>query len=262
MPEAPGPESGAGVVTWIGHSTVLVELGGVRLLTDPVLRGRVAQLRRLPALGALPAGVDVVLVSHAHFDHLDPPSLARLGRDQRIVVPEGTGSTLRRHGFRRVDQVRAGDEVRIGAVAVRATHAEHAGHRFAPFARRWRGREGGVALGYVIAGPRVVYFAGDTDLFAGMADLAPGLSLALLPVSGWGPRVGPGHLDPLRAAEALRLLRPEVAVPIHWGTFAPLWWRAAPGDRVEPALAFRRHAHDLAPSVDVRVLAPGDRTVF
>jgi L-ascorbate metabolism protein UlaG (beta-lactamase superfamily) len=206
--------------------------------------------------------VDAVLVSHAHLDHLDPPSLARLGRDQRIVVPEGAGSPLRRRGFSRVEELRAGDEVRIGEVVVRATHAEHAGQRLGAIASRLRGWEGALALGYLVAGRRRVYFAGDTDLFAGMSDLAPELSLALLPVWGWGPRVGPGHLDPRRAAEALRLLGPRVAIPIHWGTFAALWTRAAPGASAEPALAFRRHAREVAPAVDVRVLAPGDSTVF
>jgi len=250
------------VVTWIGHSTVLVELDGVRLLTDPVLRGRVAQLRRVALPGPPPAGVDAVLVSHAHFDHLDPPSLARLGRDQRIVVPDGTGFLLRRSGFRHVEQVRAGDEIRIGPVVVRATHADHPGSRFGPFDPRSRGGRGPRALGYVIAGRRLVYFAGDTDVFAGMADLAAGLDLALLPVWGWGRTVGPGHMNPLRAAQALRLLRPRLAVPIHWGTLSPLWRRAAPGSLAEPALAFRRHARELAPSVEVRVLPPGGSTAL
>jgi L-ascorbate metabolism protein UlaG (beta-lactamase superfamily) len=250
------------MVTWIGHSTVLVELDGVRLLTDPVLRGRVAQLRRAIPPGPPPAGVDAVLVSHAHLDHLDPPSLARLGRDRRIVVPEGAGFPLRWRGFRQVEQVRAGDEIRIGPVVVRATYADHPGPRYGALGPRTRGGGAPRALGYVIAGRRLVYFAGDTDVFAGMSDLAPGLDLALLPVWGWGRRVGPGHMDPLRAAQALRLLRPRLAVPIHWGTLFPLWRRAAPGSLAEPAQAFRRHARELAPSVEVRVLPPGGSTAL
>lgn len=251
----------AGRVTWVGHSTVLVELDGVRLLTDPVLRRRVAQLRRVPSAGALPTGdIDAVLVSHAHFDHLDPPSLALLGRDRRVIVPRGAGRWLRWRGFRRVEEVVAGDEVRVGAVVVRATYAEHSGHRFGVLRRR--GGAGPRALGFVVAGRRLVYFAGDTDLFEGMARLAPGLDVALLPVGGWGPRVGRGHLDPLRAALALRLLRPRVAVPIHWGTFFPLW---PPGTRrpsAEPALAFQRRAREVAPAVEVRVLPPGGSLVL
>jgi L-ascorbate metabolism protein UlaG (beta-lactamase superfamily) len=238
------PDAPPGRATWLGHSTVLIEVDGVRVLTDPVLRDRVAHLRRASPTGRAPAAVDAVLVSHGHRDHLDAPSLARLGRDRRIVVPEGTGAPLRRRGFRSVQEVGAGQEFRIGAVAVQATPAAH-------------GRR---ALGYLVAGSRRVYFAGDTDLFAEMSDLAPALDLALLPVWGWGRRVGPGHLDPPRAARALGLLRPRVAVPIHWGTLAPIWWRA--GSSTEPALAFLRHARQVAPFVEVRVLAPGGSTAF
>jgi L-ascorbate metabolism protein UlaG (beta-lactamase superfamily) len=205
--------------------------------------------------------VDAVVVSHAHHDHLDRPSLALLGPDQRIVAPMGIGPLLRRWGFHHVDQVRAGEEIRIGAVAIRATSADHRGLRLgAPGLRG--GKEGPPALGYVIAGRRFAYFAGDTDLFAGMTDLAPRIDLALLPVWGWGRRLGPGHMDPMRAAMALQLLRPRVAVPIHWGTLASFWQRTVPGSPDEPALAFQRHARELAPFVDVRVLPPGGTTRF
>jgi len=242
----PDAAPGLGKVTWLGHSTVLIELDGVRVLTDPVLRGRVAHLRRVPPAGAVPKQLDAVLVSHAHRDHLDIPSLARLGRDLRIVVPDGAGRALRRRGFGQVGEVAAGEEIRVDTVVVRATWANHGAH----------------AVGYVLGGSRLVYFAGDTDVFAEMSDLAPGLDLALLPVWGWGRRVGPGHMDPRRAVRALQLLRPRVAVPIHWGTLAPLWWRTASRSSAEPALAFERHAREMAPSVDVRVLAPGGSTAF
>jgi L-ascorbate metabolism protein UlaG (beta-lactamase superfamily) len=106
-----------------------------------------------------------------------------------------------------------------------------------------------------------VYFAGDTDVFDGMADLAPGLTVALLPVWGWGPKVGPGHLDPERAAQATALLQPRLAVPIHWGTYAGprVWWR---DDPALPAREFARLAARSAPDVDVRILAPGDELSF
>ena len=117
--------------------------------------------------------------------------------------------------------------------------------------RRRPGGARGPALGFVLRGSRSVYFAGDTDLFAGMAEFAP-LDVALLPVAGWGKKVGPGHLDPHRAAAALALLRPAVAVPIHWGTY-----RVArqPEESAGPAEAFARAAAELAPEVDVRILA-------
>ena len=111
------------------------------------------------------------------------------------------------------------------------------------------------AVGYLVSGSSRVYFAGDTDLFDGMSALAPRLDVALLPVAGWGFRIPPGHLDPFRAAAALRLLRPRVAVPIHWGTYRPIGL----GTRFPkaPAQAFARLARDLAPEVDVRLLPVG-----
>ncbi len=107
-----------------------------------------------------------------------------------------------------------------------------------------------------MSGSLRIYFAGDTDLFDGMRELAGTLDVALLPVWGWGPRVGPGHLDPERAARAAGLLRPRVAVPIHWGTYASprAWWRSDP--RL-PAREFERFAAVHAPGVTVSILAPG-----
>ena len=94
-----------------------------------------------------------------------------------------------------------------------------------------------------------------------MRELRGNLDLALLPVSGWGPRLGPGHLDPLRAAEALTLLEPRVAVPIHWGTLSRLGRRIPPEDQMTaPPRAFAREAMLRAPSVEVRILEPGEAT--
>jgi L-ascorbate metabolism protein UlaG (beta-lactamase superfamily) len=239
-------------VTYVGHATVLVELDGVRLLTDPVLRRRVLHLRRDGETGERPLhDLDAVLISHAHWDHLDIPSLSSLGRNTRVVVPRGAARILRRRRFADVIEVDAGETVEIEGIVVRATHAEHDAGR-GPLGAR------APALGYVVTGSRRVYFAGDTDLFPGMAELAP-LDLALLPVAGWGPRLPPGHLDARRAAEALRLLQPATAVPIHWGTYAPITKRrTSAADRREPADEFARLAAQCAPAVAVHVLAAGE----
>jgi L-ascorbate metabolism protein UlaG (beta-lactamase superfamily) len=114
------------------------------------------------------------------------------------------------------------------------------------------------SVGYVISGSRRIYFAGDTDLFPEMADIAESLDLALVPVAGWGAKVGPGHLDPERAARAVQLLRPRTAVPIHWGTLSPA--HRATSD--EPPRTFRELAAHLAPDVEVRILAPGEMLRF
>jgi L-ascorbate metabolism protein UlaG (beta-lactamase superfamily) len=240
-------------ITWIGHSTVLLELDGVRLLTDPLLRRQLFHVRRV-ASGPDTSGLgdlDAVLVSHVHYDHLDLRSLRRLGGTPRFVVPAGAGAVLRGRGLGRVEEVDAGDTVDVGAVTVRATHAEHEASR----------AFGGTvpAVGFVIEGSRSVYFAGDTDVFDAMSDLAANLDVALLPVAGWGPRIPEGHLDPLRAAKALRLLRPRVAVPVHWGTYLRLGMPRDPAILREPAESFVRHARELAPEVDVLVLPVGGR---
>jgi L-ascorbate metabolism protein UlaG (beta-lactamase superfamily) len=195
--------------------------------------------------------LDGILVSHLHYDHLDFSSLERLGRSVPVVVPRGAGRLLRRRRFVQVVEVETGEEVRIGGLIVRATHADHEG------GRGFLGTEV-AALGYLIRGSHQIYFAGDTDLFEGMATLSAGLDVALVPIWGWGPSLGPGHLDPRRAAEALRLLRPRLAVPIHWGTYAPLGFeRLQTAMLPDPVTEFRRHAAELAPEVEVHVLDLG-----
>ena len=111
-------------VTWLGHSTVVIEIDGTRLITDPALRRRIWHLRRPEAVSAAALGrLEGVLVSHAHFDHLDLRSLDKLDRSLRVVVPWEAGELVRRRGFARVLEVAAGDELDLGSVRVRATHA-------------------------------------------------------------------------------------------------------------------------------------------
>ena len=241
--------SPAARLAWFGHSTVVVELDGTTLVTDPVLGRRIAHLwrrARPPDLGP----VDGVLVSHLHYDHLDLPSLRRIPRDAVLVVPHGSEQLVYRLGFARVETLRCGATLRIGAVDVEAVHADHV-------VSPRRGVEA-AALGYVLrGGSRAVYFAGDTDVYDDMRLLAPGLDVALLPVGGWGPRVPEGHLDPTRAARALELLQPRIAVPIHWGTFAPFGLRRLGGSHTA-AREFEEEAARRAPATDVRILEPGD----
>jgi L-ascorbate metabolism protein UlaG (beta-lactamase superfamily) len=182
---------------------------------------------------------------------LEVPSLRRLELDVPLLVPRHAGAFLARRGFRDARELRAGDAIEVGSVRVVATPARHIGFRtsFDP----WGG-----CLGFVVEGSTRIYFAGDTDLFPEMAALGP-IDVALLPVAGWGPVLGPGHMDPLNAARALRLIRPKIAIPIHWGTFAPVGihlrhWPYL----VNPPLDFVQHARDVAPDVEVRVLAPGE----
>jgi L-ascorbate metabolism protein UlaG (beta-lactamase superfamily) len=240
-------KAGSPSLTWLGHSCAAIRLDDLLLVTDPVLRARIAHLRRKGSVDpAALEGVDVILISHVHYDHLDLPSLDRLDRHAEVLVPAGAGGFLRRRGFRFVREVVRGEEVNLGAVRVRVTHAEHASARRMGTARTQ-------PVGYVIAGSRTVYFAGDTDLFPEMGDLGK-IDVALLPVAGWGPRLPAGHLDPARAVQALELIEPRIAIPIHWGTYAP--WR--PPRRADTsALTFAEIAANVTPAVDVRVLRPG-----
>jgi len=241
-------------VTYVGHSTVLVELDGTRLLTDPLLRIRVAHLRRRApfALDEL-RDLDAILVSHAHYDHLDLRSLDAVGRATPVVVPRGLGGLLRRRGHSDVTEIDVGERLTIGSVTVEATFAAHDGGR-APLGAR------GSALGFVLAGSQRLYFAGDTDLFDGMEELGEGLDLALVPIWGWGPSLGSGHLDPEGAARAVALLKPRIAVPIHWGTYHPVYLglRAVPAFLRHPPLRFIEAVAVSAPEVEIRVLQPGE----
>jgi L-ascorbate metabolism protein UlaG (beta-lactamase superfamily) len=212
----------------------------------------VLHLRRIvPVNREAMQACDAILISHGHWDHLDMPSVASLGRSTQVVVPRGLGRLLRKRRFSHVTEVEVGAAVQIGSLRVRATHADHDGGR-GPLGAR------AASIGFVVTGTRSVYFAGDTDLFPGMAEIGP-VDVALLPVSGWGPRLPPGHLDPLRAAEALALLRPRIAIPIHWGTMRVLSLRRAePPPPETPGETFVRHAAELAPGVTVHLLPPGE----
>ena len=249
QPDAVTPDR----LTFAGHATVLLELGGRRFLTDPVLRSRLVHLRRVvaPPPGDLVDDLDGVLLSHLHHDHLDMPSLKRIARSVPVVTARGAGRWARRAGFTEVIELRPGEATELGGVPITATFAEHDGRRMP------RGPHV-PALGYVVGAVRRVYFAGDTDLFADMASLGD-LDVALLPVWGWGPSLGPGHLPPERAAEALALLQPRMAVPIHWGTLRPVGRAGRMKDLlVDPPRAFAREAARLAPGVTVEILEPGE----
>lgn len=244
-------------VTYVGHATVLVEIDGVRLLTDPVLRSRIGPLWRhgAPPDPRLTEDVDVVLISHLHHDHADLPSLRRLSRAVPVLAAPGAGDFLDRLGFSDVRELPPGDSGDVGGVRITATDANHpaGGRRFERASR---------AVGFELARQCRIYFAGDTDLFEGMETIGDGkLDLALLPIWGWGTNIGAGHLDPERAARAAALLSPRMVVPIHWGTLYPLGLaRLRPKPLHSPPSEFATWMRKLAPQSELRVLAPGEAT--
>jgi len=242
-------------VTYVGHATTLLALGGATVLTDPVFGRWIGPLRRqVPdaAIGSL-TRADVVVISHLHRDHLDLRSLRLLPSATPVVVPRGAGSIVSRAGASEVVEVVEGDVVDVPGLRITAVRARHDPSR-GPLGPR------AAPIGAILASSRKrVYFAGDTELFPEMDSLGR-LDLALLPVWGWGPRVGPGHLTPATAATALTRLRPRRAVPIHWGTYYPAGLRRLVARHLErPPFEFARIAAEIAPEIDVEVLRPGER---
>ncbi len=240
-------------LTFLGHSTVLIEMDGTRLLTDPVLGHVLWSIRRrAPAVAAHHlADVDAVFISHGHFDHLDLKSLRALPGTPTVIVPAGLGRIAGRAGLGPVLEVDEGDRLRVGTLEVEVMRAVH-GRRRSPRV------EADAALCCLVVGSSTIYFAGDTDVLPAWEGLAGRVDVALLPVGGWGPRLGRGHLDPESAAQAAAVIRPAVAVPIHWGTLSPIGLHGMMGPRFHlPGPAFAQACARVAPHVTVHVLAPG-----
>ncbi|MET3805955.1 L-ascorbate metabolism protein UlaG (beta-lactamase superfamily) [Nakamurella sp. UYEF19] len=245
-------------VTWWGHATVTVSDSGIRVLTDPVLTSTVGHLRRRrgPTPSRDAARADLVLISHLHGDHLHLRSLQQISHQIPIVLPTGATRAiraLRRLRHENIIEIRSGEVVQVGGVQVRAVPARHDARRHV-LARR------GAAppLGYVIQGDRRTYFAGDTDLYPEMAEEVGEIDLALLPVGGWGPGLGPGHLNASRAAEAAYLLGAADVVPIHFGTLWPVGMdRVRPEEFNSPGENFVAAVRRSAPAVRAHLLVPG-----
>ncbi len=249
-------------VTYIGHATLLIDMAGLRIITDPLLRDHLWHLRRRspnPSKRLLgQRAPDAILLTHLHNDHADLPSLRMLPGDVPIIAPAGSAGYLGKRLKQPIHEASVGDEIPLGPLRVSVTPAVHNGLSTPP-------RPYTPVLSYIIRGPRVFYFAGDTELFDEMAQIgrehAP--DIALLPVSGFGPYIGRGHLNARTAAQALCLLRSQVAIPIHWGTLSPAgpgWHRWSFLD--DPPYAFLAHAAREAPQAEVRILKPGQETVF
>ena len=252
-------------VGWLGHATVVLDVGGVRMVTDPLLRRHAGLLRRRGGVAPRASawrGADAVLVSHLHHDHAELGSLRKLGPVPVLAAPS-SAHWLTEHGLRGVG-VAPGEWCTVtgaggGTARVRTVPAEH-GHRPMP-------HRPNAATGFVVRGGGLtVWFAGDTGPFPGLVRVpelagAP-VDLALVPVGGWGPRLSGGHLDPVEAARVCGLVRARVAVPVHWGTLhAPASRRLPAGwmDRAGPA--FEAAVHRLAPEVRPCVLRPGEAVV-
>jgi L-ascorbate metabolism protein UlaG (beta-lactamase superfamily) len=241
-------------VTYLGHATLLIESGGETIVTDPVFGDRIGRFftKRRSALALRPEdlrGVSGVLISHAHHDHLDYPSLRRLGRHLTIVVPWGMAVPLRWRGFAAVRTVRPWEEVLLGRWRITAVPSRHFGGRLP-----WLYSSGHV--GYVLTGPRCIYFAGDTGLDVALfreIGRRFDLDLAILPIAGavfpWFRR---NHMNAMDALHALRALRADRMLPMHYGTF-PVSFEAAE----EPERRLQEETQRASLTERVVVVPPG-----
>jgi L-ascorbate metabolism protein UlaG (beta-lactamase superfamily) len=263
-PPPPAQIDGAALrVTWVNHSTVLLQTGGINILTDPVWSRRVSpvqfagpQRHRAPGirLEDLPP-IHVLLISHNHYDHFDRPALKRLAAAHRPVVfcPLGLESPLRRLGFSAVHELdwwqsRASGEMRIHCIP-----AQH-------FAARtpWD-RNRTLWCGWLLESPHGnLYFAGDTGfcgVFTTLRARFPSMRLALLPIGAYEPEwfMGPIHMTPEQAVEARKILGASTAIAIHHGTFA-----LADDGETEPVERLRRALADREDGAQFWVLNEGE----
>jgi len=234
----PAARSDELTVTWIGHSTTLVQIGGLNVLTDPVWSERASPVRfagprrRLPPamdLNALPP-VDIVVISHDHYDHLDVSTIARLSAaraDTRWLVPLGVGDHLRAAGARHVDELAWWEARTVGPLSLVCTPAQHSSGR--GLADRNRSLWCGWTMATTSEPQRAIYFAGDTAYCPAFVEIAARLGpfdACLLPIGAYEPRwyMRYVHMTPEEAVRAFEeLCQGSVAqsslVPIHWGTF-------------------------------------------
>jgi L-ascorbate metabolism protein UlaG (beta-lactamase superfamily) len=207
---------------WIGHATVLLRIGGMTILTDPVFSQRVGiglgvvtagpTRRYAPAIALhdLPK-IDLILLSHAHYDHLDRPSLVKLPKRTPVIAAQHTGDLIRDLGFRKVREMKWGEHVSLGAVSVAAHQVKHWGARNIFDSHR-------MFNAYVLrANSQSVLFGGDTayqDYFKGI----DGVDLAILGIGAYDPYVA-AHATPEQAWEMAGHCRARHVLPMHHSTF-------------------------------------------
>jgi L-ascorbate metabolism protein UlaG (beta-lactamase superfamily) len=227
------PAAGAASITFVGHATAMITTPGARVLTDPLFENSFYGIRRFRAAGIAQtdlADVGLVLITHAHRDHLSPVSLARISRKAVLVVPPHCTRLVRGLGFADIVELDPGRSHTFADVEVIAVPVRHSGTRgLGDYVRR-------SACGYVVRMPGIcAYVAGDTGYFSGFAEIGRRFrpDIALLPIAGYEPAVfREEHLSPLDALYAFEDLGARVFIPTSYGSFslsyerldAPLGW--------------------------------------
>ncbi|HEU5454168.1 MAG TPA: MBL fold metallo-hydrolase [Nocardioides sp.] len=244
-------------IAWLGHSTVMLEIDGVRLLTDPLLMRHAGVLRRRfpkpsPELWRDP---DAVLISHLHYDHAELSSLRMLPLVP-VLTAEENAVWLRRKGLPGAALGDGWQRVGEGPVEVHLTRAIHQ-HRPMP-------HRPNAANGHLVRGSELsVWLVGDTSLYPEMAEipdlLGRRLDVIAVPIAGWGPRLSPGHLGPDEAVTACVRSGARLALPVHWGTLHPPMPRLlGAGWMDRPYHQFVRALDREAPDCRLVELMPGD----
>jgi L-ascorbate metabolism protein UlaG (beta-lactamase superfamily) len=235
-PQVPRPPSGTISITFVGHATVMITTPGARVLCDPLLENSFYGLRRVQAAGIADADledVDLVLITHAHRDHLSRQSLQRIGRQAALIVPPRCTSLVRGLGLE-VTELDPGSSHRHGDVEVTAVPVRHSGTRgLGDYLRR--GACGYLVRAFAGSTSASAYVAGDTGYFSGFAEIGRRFhpDVALLPISGYEPPAfREEHLSPLDALYAFDDLKARLFIPTSYGSFplsyerldAPLAW--------------------------------------
>ncbi len=227
-------------------------MDGANILADPNFSSHIFYIIRrrskIPkAIRSLPP-VNLILISHAHYDHLDLPTLRRLLRGTPIIVPPGVEAVVKWARMRQILTLELWESYRLGKLAITAVPAKHFPGR-PPFFPRTQYQ------GYVVEGSATVYFAGDSGLFEGMAEIGKkwDIDLALLPIGAYRPPpFRRHHMSPEDAVEAGRKLKAKAIVPIHWGTFK---LSLEPFD--EPTQLLEQAAKDAGLLQKIKILLPG-----
>ncbi len=218
-PVLEAPKDGKVRITWIGHASFFLQFAGHSVIVDPnwaKWHGPVKR-RREPGLNlhGLPE-VDLVLVTHAHFDHLHKPSLKILKAREGIVVPKGSGALVRKLGFPATHEVGVWDELRFDLLEIIHTPSHHWGARFLHDTHRDYG-------GYLVkANDKTVFHCGDSAYFDGFAEIGKrhAIDIALMPIGAYDSPSGRDvHMNPEQALRAFMDLGAKVIIPMHYGTF-------------------------------------------